>query len=275
MHSFTSKGRLFILDEPKVMGILNITPDSFFAGSRITEQHIVDRAGNMIEEGAAVLDIGGQSTRPGSVQISAEEELERVITAIESVKSAFPSSWISIDTYYHKVAKEAVKAGADMVNDISAGDDDENMLALVGSLGIPYIAMHKQGRPETMQQNPQYGHVTTDVIDYFIQKAKAFEAAGIHDWILDPGFGFGKTLAHNYTLLRELETLQVFDRPILVGLSRKGMIQKVLDTDAAGALPGTMVLNTMALERKAMILRVHDVKEALDCIKLYKALKPT
>lgn len=275
MHSFTSKGRLFILDEPKVMGILNITPDSFFAGSRITEQHIVDRAGNMIEEGAALLDIGGQSTRPGSVQISAEEELERVLTAIESVKTAFPSSWISIDTYYHKVAKEAVNAGADMVNDISAGDDDENMLALVGLLGVPYIAMHKQGRPETMQQNPQYGHVTTDVIDYFIQKTKAFEAAGIHDWILDPGFGFGKTLAHNYTLLRELETLQIFDRPILVGLSRKGMIQKVLDTDAAGALPGTMVLNTMALERKAMILRVHDVKEALDCIKLYKALKPT
>jgi dihydropteroate synthase len=272
MHSITSKGRLFTLDSPKVMGILNTTPDSFYAESRTSTHAIIDLAGQMTAEGADILDMGGQSTRPGSVQIPAEAELERVVPAIEAVRKAFPDCWISIDTYYHKVAKAAVAAGADMVNDISAGDDDEDMLPLVASLGIPYIAMHKKGRPETMQLQPTYTQVTQDVIDYFTKKSALFQSLGIQDWILDPGFGFGKTLEHNYTLLRELETLQLFDRPILVGLSRKGMIQKVLGTDSAGALQGTMILNTVALERKAMLLRVHDVREAQDCIKLYKAL---
>jgi dihydropteroate synthase len=272
MHSITSKGRLFTLDSPKVMGILNTTPDSFYAESRTSPQALLDRAGQMIAEGADILDMGGQSTRPGSVQIPAEEELERVVPAIEAVRKVFPDCWISIDTYYHKVAKAAVASGADMVNDISAGDDDEDMLPLVASLGIPYIAMHKQGRPETMQLQPTYTQVTQDVTDYFTKKSALFQSLGIQDWILDPGFGFGKTLEHNYTLLRELETLQLLDRPVLVGLSRKGMIQKVLGTDAEGALQGTMILNTLALERKAMILRVHDVREAHDCIKLYKAL---
>ncbi len=272
MHSISSKGRFFTLDSPKVMGILNTTPDSFYAESRTSTHAIIDLAGQMTAEGADILDMGGQSTRPGSVQIPAEAEIERVVPAIEAVRKAFPDCWISIDTYYHKVAKAAVAAGADMINDISAGDDDEDMLPLVASLGIPYIAMHKKGRPETMQLQPTYTQVTQDVIDYFTKKSALFQSLGIQDWILDPGFGFGKTLEHNYTLLRELETLQLFDRPILVGLSRKGMIQKVLGTDAAGALQGTMILNTVALERKAMLLRVHDVREAQDCIKLYKAL---
>lgn len=233
---------------------------------------ILDRARQMLGEGAHILDMGGQSTRPGAVQVSAGEELERVVPAIEVVRKAFPDCWISIDTYYHKVAEAAVVAGADMVNDISAGDDDEDMLPWVASQGIPYIAMHKQGRPETMQLQPTYTQVTQDVIHYFTKKSELFQSLGIQDWILDPGFGFGKTLEHNYTLLRELETLQLFNKPVLVGISRKGMIQKVLGTDAAGALQGTMILNTLALERKAMILRVHDVREAHDCIKLYKAL---
>lgn len=271
--TLNSKGRLLVIDKPLVMGILNATPDSFFEGSRVSADQVVDNAGEMLLQGATILDIGGQSTRPGAEQIGAEKEVERVIPAIEQVRKAFPDCWISVDTYHAPVAEMALNAGADIVNDVSAGDDDVDMLPLIAKMQVPYIAMHKKGRPETMQENPQYENVTTEVLQYFRDKKFQLEKKGIFDWIADPGFGFGKNLEHNYTLLNNLETFQILERPVLVGVSRKGMIQKALGVVAADALNGTTVLNTIALLKKASILRVHDVNEAMQCITLVNSLE--
>ncbi|XVJ65410.1 MAG: dihydropteroate synthase [Lacibacter sp.] len=269
MYTLNCKGRLLVIEQPIIMGILNITPDSFYSGSRTaTNDAVLAKAEQMLQEGATILDMGGQSTRPGSTRLSAAEEAERVVPAIQLVKQNFPACFVSVDTYHSDVAREAVEAGADLVNDISAGEMDAAMLSTVARLQVPYIAMHMQGTPDTMQQNPVYENVTKDVLDYFIKKTEQCRAAGIKDVLIDPGFGFGKTIAHNFQLLRELEVFQLLKYPVLTGLSRKSTIYKTLGTTADDALNGTTVLNTIALQKGASVLRVHDVKEAKEAIHL-------
>ncbi len=251
------------------MGIINATPNSFFADSRKTKiSEAVLLAEKMIFEGATIIDIGGQSTKPGSEPIAANEEIDRVVPVIEAIAKAFPDVYISIDTYYAAVAKAAVNAGACMVNDISGGVFDEDMIPTVASLNVPYICMHIQGTPKTMQDNPIYQNTTNDILDYFIERIDVYKKAGIKDVIIDPGFGFGKTIEHNYQLLKSLNAFKILDKPLLVGVSRKGMIYKPLGINAAEALNGTTVVNTIALQQGANILRVHDVKEAKQAIEL-------
>jgi dihydropteroate synthase len=273
MFTLNANGKMVTMDQPLVMGIINVTPDSFYAGSRFSEiSAILQQVEKMLAEGADILDIGGQSTRPGSEQISVAEELERVIPVIEAIHKKFPGTIISIDTYYSAVAKEAVKAGAAMVNDVSGGSIDPELIAVVASMHVPYVLMHIKGTPQTMLQAAQYENVTRDVLDYFIGKTNELRKAGIHDIIIDPGFGFGKNSSHNFELLKSLSVFQMLDCPILVGLSRKSTIYKTLGVTADEALNGTTVLNTVALMNGANILRVHDVKEAKETIRLVAAL---
>lgn len=263
-----------VIDQPIVMGILNVTPDSFYPGSRIkNEDSLLERAGEMIADGAVILDIGGQSTRPNSERISEADELRRVIPAIEKIHRQFPEQLISVDTFYASVAREAVAAGACIVNDVSAGTLDKNLLPAVADLGVPYVLMHMQGDPQTMQRQPQYKNVSLEVFDALSFQLKELQQAGINDIIIDPGFGFGKTIAHNFQLLRELSFFQQLKKPLLVGLSRKGTVYKTLGTTSEKALNGTTVLHTMALLNGATILRVHDVREAREAITLYLAYK--
>jgi dihydropteroate synthase len=251
------------------MGILNLTADSFYEGSRLgSTSDVLERADKMLFEGADILDIGGQSTRPGSNRLSPTEELEKVIPAIKAILQKYPTVILSIDTYHAKVAAQAVKAGAAIVNDISAGNMDTDMIKTVAALGVPYICMHMKGRPETMQQEAHYADVTKEVLDFFISKTYECKTAGIKDIIIDPGFGFGKTIEHNYELLNKLEVFQILDVPLMVGLSRKATVYKTLGVSASEALNGTTVLNTIAIQKGANILRVHDVKEAKEVIKL-------
>jgi dihydropteroate synthase len=231
----------------------------------------MERAGQMIAEGADILDIGGQSTRPGSERISVSEELRRIIPVLEQLHLRFPGTILSVDTYQSQVAREAVAAGATMVNDISGGEMDPEMIPVVGSLGVPYVCMHMQGRPETMQKSPSYEDVVSEVLDFFLRKRVECLAAGIHDLVLDPGFGFGKTIKHSFQLLHHLKAFKITGLPILAGLSRKSIISKTLGITAAEALNGTTVLNTIALLQGADILRVHDVKEAKEAILLTEA----
>lgn len=270
MLTCNSKGRLFTFDKPCVMGILNVTPDSFYTRGRHNSlaEHM-DKAGRMLEHKASILDIGGMSTRPGAEVITPAAEAERVIPVIEGIRKHYPEAWLSIDTYRAGVAIQAVAAGADIVNDISAGDMDENMLATVAGLNVPYIAMHMKGTPQTMQHNTQYEDVTEEVLQYFIRKIQACNTAGIKDVILDPGFGFGKNIAQNYTLLKNMHVLRMLNKPVLAGVSRKSMVYKLLGSDAEQALNGTTVLHLLALQQGAAILRVHDVKEAKECIDLF------
>lgn len=270
MFTLNCKGKLLILDKPLVMGIINVTPDSFYEGSRfVGKEEILKQAEKMIEDGADILDIGGQSTRPGSEQILADEELKRVIGNIEAIHKNFPDVIISIDTYYSKVAHEAVNAGASMVNDISAGNMDSGMLMAVAGLKVPYVAMHMKGTPQNMQKDPTYENVARDVLDFFITQKDECKKAGIHDVIFDPGFGFGKTIAHNFELLKNLPVFKMLDAPILIGLSRKSTVYKTLGITTEEALNGTTVLNTIAIMNGANILRVHDVKEAKEAVKLW------
>jgi dihydropteroate synthase len=270
--SINCKGTLLSLKIPVVMGILNTTPDSFYDGGKFNSiEHALYQTEKMLNDGASIIDIGGYSSRPGAETVDIEEELNRVIPVIEKIHSKFPDAILSIDTFRAKVAKNAINAGASIVNDISAGDDDPEMIATVGKLGVPYIAMHKQGTPKTMQQNPNYNNVTTEVLDYFIKKIQQYRAVGINDVIIDPGFGFGKNLEHNYSLLKSLAAFKMLDYPILVGVSRKRMINEVLTISAKDALNGTTVINTIALINGANILRVHDVKEAIETVKIINA----
>lgn len=270
------KGKLLLLDKPMVMGIINATPDSFHRQSRqADEEAALKQASQMLADGATMIDVGGYSSRPGATEVSQEEELNRVIPVVEALNKNIPGIIISIDTFRARVAEAAVLAGAAMVNDISAGEDDPDMLTTVARLQVPYILMHKQGNPQTMQQNPQYQHIVTEVIDYLKQRVEACNKAGIKDLIIDPGFGFGKNLEHNYTLFKALSDLQVFGLPVLVGISRKSMIQKLLKVDTAHALNGTTILHTLALTKGATILRVHDVKEAVECINIVNAVNGT
>lgn len=255
------------------MGILNVTPDSFFESSRVSlEIELLHKAEKMLTDGATLLDIGGQSTRPGAELISPELELQRVIPAIEKLSRAFPEAIISVDTFYGKVAKAAIEAGASIINDISAGDDDPTMFETIVELNVPYIIMHKKGLPTHMQQNPNYENVVQEVLNYFTHKVRALQQAGVKDILIDPGFGFGKTLEHNYSLLAHLDVLKIFELPVLVGVSRKSMVQKLLKVNTQNALNGTTALHMVALQKGAAILRVHDVKEAVECIQIFEAL---
>lgn len=272
MHTLNCKGRLLVMDRPWIMGIINATPDSFYGESRKQPaDEIAQLAEKMITEGADIIDIGGQSTRPGSKRISAQEETDRTAPAIEHIVQHFPDAIISIDTYCSEVALAAVKAGASIVNDISSGDMDNAMLTTVAALQVPYICMHMQGTPDTMQKDPQYENVSITVLDYLAGKADQCKQAGIHDIIVDPGFGFGKTIAHNFTLLKSLPALQIINRPIMVGISRKSTIYKTLHSTPEAALNGTTALHTIALLNGANILRVHDVKAAREAITLFMA----
>lgn len=268
-----SRGRLLDISTPVVMGILNATPDSFYNQGRDSDtDSILRNAERMLGEGATILDVGGASTKPGSAIIAPDEEMKRVIPAIEALHKRFPEVWLSVDTYHSTVATAAVNAGASIINDVSSGSIDGNMIATVAQLQVPYIAMHMQGTPATMQQNPQYNNVTLDILNYLRGIIDQCEAAGIKDIIIDPGFGFGKTLEHNYELLRNMHTLRILGKPVLAGISRKGMIWKALGTTPEEALNGTTALHMVALQQGANIIRAHDVKEAMETIKLYKWL---
>ena len=260
-----------VVDKPLVMGIINATPDSFFSGSRHEgADAILRQAEQMIKDGATILDIGGQSTRPGSEKISPEDELQRVIAPIEAIHKNFPEVFISTDTYYSKVAMEAVAVGACIVNDISAGSIDMNMIGTVAALQVPYVLMHMQGTPQTMQQQPKYENVTKEVLDFFINKIEVLHKKGIHDIIIDCGFGFGKTTANNFELIKNLSVFKMLNAPVLFGVSRKSFIYKTLGVSVEEALNGTTVLNTTGLLNGAAILRVHDVKEAVEAINLFE-----
>lgn len=273
MFTLNCKGRLLVVDKPLVMGIINATPDSFYKGSRFSgTDTILMQAEKMLKEGADILDIGGQSTRPGSELVSAEDEIKRVLPAIEAISKKFPGSFISIDSFYAKVVKEAVDAGAGIVNDISGGSMDNKMIETVATLNVPYILMHIKGTPQTMQQNTAYENVTREVLDYLIKKTNELKQSGINDVIIDPGFGFGKTIGHNFELLKNLSVFKMIDKPILLGISRKSLIYKTLGGTAEEALNGTTVLNTIGLMNGASILRVHDVKEAKEAISLFTAM---
>ena len=271
MYTLNCKGKLLSLEKPVVMGILNATPDSFYKGYlQNSREEILKLVEKMLTEGAGIIDIGGQSTRPGSQRISAAEETDRVIPLIELLQKHFAEAIFSIDTYHGSVATAAVQAGASIVNDISAGTMDEKMIPAVAALNVPYICMHIKGTPETMQQQAVYDDVVKEVLDFFITKTEECRLAGINDVIIDPGFGFAKTITHNFTLLKNLSVFKMLNRPILAGLSRKSTIYKTLGITVEEALNGTTVLNTIALMNGANILRVHDVKEAREAVELVK-----
>lgn len=272
MFTLNCKGKLLTIEQPLVMGIINATPDSFYKGDLPAGlEEIVLQVGKMTSEGASIIDIGGQSTRPGSERISASEEIQRVIPVIDSILTTYPQTIISIDTYHSEVALAAIKAGASIVNDISAGSLDPEMIHCVSSLKVPYICMHMKGSPEHMQKNPTYDDLIKEVLDFFIDKIEQCKKAGIKDIIIDPGFGFGKTIQQNFILLKQLSVFKMLDKPILAGLSRKSMVYKTLDVDVTSALNGSTVLHTIALQQGASILRVHDVKEAMQAVTLFTA----
>lgn len=269
MFTLNCKGRILVVDKPIIMGIINTTPDSFYEGSRFTgTDGILKQAERLLQEGATLLDIGGQSTRPGSERISVDEELQRVTGAVESLHFNFPEAIISIDTYWSKVAAESIAAGASIINDISSGTADAEIFTVAARLQTPYISMHLPGTPDTMHQKPAYENMMQEILDFFIKKTDHCRSAGIRDIIIDPGFGFGKTMAQNFELLRRLSILKILQCPILLGVSRKSTIWKTLGITADEALNGTTVLNTLGLLNGASVLRVHDVKEAVEAVKL-------
>jgi dihydropteroate synthase len=263
------------LNPPVIMGILNVTPDSFYSRSRVGDQtQLLERASQMVEQGAGILDIGGYSSRPGAADVSELEEMERVLPLLETLHKAWPDIPLSVDTWRSRVADEALRSGASIVNDISAGQLDPDLWDVVIRHQAPYILMHMQGTPSTMQHNPTYQHVTLDILDFFIDKLTRLRALGLHDIILDPGFGFGKSLEQNFTLLSDLHIFQLTGCPVLAGISRKSMITKALGIRPEEALSGTSALHMEALQQGASILRVHDVKEAVQVRTLWQLLPP-
>ncbi len=274
MFTLNCKGKLLTLHRPLIMGIINLTPDSFYSGSRLMlNDEILRRAEQMLQEGADILDLGGQSSRPGSIAVGEEIELERLLEPISMIKKEFPDTILSVDTYRSRVAAEAVEAGASIVNDISGGNLDLRMLEAVAGLGVPYICMHMKGDPETMQKEPQYDNLMEELLRFFADKLKQCRLAGINDIIIDPGFGFGKTRRHNFEILEKLSLFRIFERPVMLGISRKSTIYKTLSITAEEALNGTTVLNTIGLINGADILRVHDVEPALEVVKLVGAYR--
>lgn len=266
-------GKLIDLSTPKVMGIINITPDSFYASSRKTgTADVLRQAGRMLNDGATFLDLGAYSSRPGAADISEQEETDRLLPAVEAIVANYPGAAISIDTFRAGVAEAAVKAGAHIINDISGGELDENMFATVARLQVPYILMHMKGSPQTMQQLAQYEDVFAEVFDYFVEKIHRLKQLGVYDVILDPGFGFAKEREHSYALMNRMNEFDRLQLPVLAGISRKKMIYGLLGTTAEQALNGTTTLNTIALMKGADVLRVHDVKEAVEAIAIYNAV---
>jgi dihydropteroate synthase len=269
MYSLNCKGRLLSWNDPIVMGVLNMTPDSFYAGSRIrSEEMLIRQAEKMMSEGASILDLGGLSSRPGALEISVDTELERVVPAVQLLATRFPAAFISVDSYRYKVAKAALDAGASIINDVGAGEN-ESMTELAVAERVPYVCMHMRGNPRTMQQLTDYKDISMDVLDFFIRRKAEYIRLGIKDIIIDPGFGFAKTTDQNFSLLKNLKLLNMLDLPILVGLSRKATIYKTLNIKPEDSLNGTTVMHTLALEQGAQILRVHDVKEAVEVIRLW------
>ena len=265
------RGRLVSLDEPQVMGILNVTPDSFFATSRCrSEEEIRQRVCMMRREGATMVDIGAYSSRPGAEEVSVEEELRRLLPAVGIVREEWPDAIISVDTFRAEVARQAVEAGADIINDISGGEMDKDMFRTVAELHVPYILMHMQGTPQDMQKAPHYDNLMCEVFRSLGERVEELHEMGVADVIVDPGFGFGKTIAHNYEMMARLGEFRLLGCPILVGISRKSMIYRLLDATPEESLNGTTALNTIALMNGASILRVHDVKEAVEAVKIYR-----
>jgi len=272
-HSLNCRGKLLDLTTPKVMGILNITPDSFYDGGRYMEpSEAMDQAGDMIRKGADIIDIGAASSRPGAETIDPKLELERLVPVVENIRKDFPDQIISVDTFSSMVSRELVTAyGVDIINDISAGQTDPKMIPLVAELNVPYIIMHMKGTPANMQHNPSYQNITDEIIQYFSGKIDLLHRKGISDVLLDPGFGFGKTTDHNYELLSKLATFQMFELPLVAGISRKSMIYKLLNTSSEEALNGSTAAHMILLEKGVDILRVHDVKEAKEAIVIFCA----
>jgi len=267
------RGRLLDLSTPRIMGILNVTPDSFFDGSRFSDEtSILQQVEKMTHEGAALIDIGGYSTRPGASDITEKEELNRIIAPIRSILKKFPDTLISIDTFRSGVARAAIEEGAVLINDVSGGEADLNMFDTVASLGVPYVLMHMRGNPQTMTQQTKYQNLIGEIVDYFHRKICTLHDKGVKDIIVDPGFGFAKTVSQNFELLQHLDHFRFLEKPVLAGLSRKSMIWKTLSTHAEKALNGTTSLNTIALLKGASLLRVHDVKEAVEVVKLIVSL---
>ncbi len=260
---------IFSTKDAVVMGILNLTDDSFFDGGKYSnKEEIIARCKTMLDEGATMIDIGAQSSRPGATQISSKEELKKLIPIIKLLKNNFPNILISVDTFWSNTAKECALVGTDVINDISAGEMDKEMFPIIAELNIPYIMMHMKGNPQNMQNHPEYNNIVNEVSTYFSNKIEELNILGFNKIIIDPGFGFGKTLEHNYQILNNLDAFKYLKCPILTGTSRKSMIYNLLDTTADNALNGTTITNTMALLNGANILRVHDVKQAIECIKI-------
>lgn len=273
MYTLNCRGRLLVLDQPVVMGIINLTPDSFYAGSRSAQlDAVLFKAEQLLTAGAVILDIGAQSTRPGSNYLTADEEWTRLAPVLPTLTEHFPQAYFSVDTFHASVAQQAYEAGVHLINDISFGMLDAEMIPVVAKSGLPYIGMHMKGSPQTMQSLANYNDLLLEITDFFSQRIAACRAAGIKDLILDPGFGFAKTREHNFQLLNRMQELQVFELPLLAGLSRKSMITKTLGITTDEALNGTTVLNTVALQKGASILRVHDPKPALEAIRLLTKL---
>jgi dihydropteroate synthase len=267
-------GKLIDISFPKVMGIINITPDSFYAGSRKPGvDEALQQAEKMLAEGATFLDIGAYSSRPGAIDISVAEEIDRLLPVVEAIASAFPDAIQSIDTFRAQVAEAAINAGAHIINDISGGQLDADMFATVARLQVPYILMHMKGTPQNMNQLAQYDDVFTEVLNYFVSIYQQLKQLGVHDVIIDPGFGFAKKPEHGYALMNRLQEFDILGLPMLVGISRKKMIYSLLGGTAAEALNGTTVLNTIGLMKGANILRVHDVKEAIEVVKIWEAVQ--
>ena len=268
------KGNLLDLNKPKIMGILNVTPDSFFDGGLYNTEKKVDiQVTKMIEDGMDILDVGGYSSRPGAKEISINEEIDRVIPVVKFIRKTYPELILSVDTFRSEVARDCLDLGIDIINDISAGCIDKNILDVVAEYNCPYIMMHMKGTPQTMQVNPEYENLIKELLIYFAKRIYLAREKGIIDIIVDPGFGFGKTLDHNYTIMKKIENFKLLDLPILVGISRKSFITKQLDIDKKDSLNGTTALNMYFLEKNINILRVHDVKEAKECIMLHEKIK--
>ena len=269
-----SNGKSLNLSSPAVMGIINLTPDSFFDGGELnSSEKIVIKAAKLIEEGATILDLGAVSSKPGAAEVSEDEELRRLLPVLKLLRNTFPTVFFSVDTFRSGVAVAAAECGADMINDISGGMADENMFKVVANTKLPYVMMHMQGTPQTMQKDPKYKNVTKEVYDFLKKQSAKAKKAGIKQILIDPGFGFGKTVEHNYQLLADLKKFEKLGFPLLAGISRKSMINKVLKTAPDKALNGTTVLNTLSLLNGANILRVHDVREAKECIELINCYK--
>jgi dihydropteroate synthase len=272
IRSISLRGKRFSFEKPCIMGIVNVNSDSFYSGSRVDEHSILQFAQKHVDDGALFLDLGASTSKPGSSISDAEDEWKRLKPALEIVRNAFPEIYISIDTYHSSVARNAVELGADLINDISAGSIDTEMFETIAEIQVPYVLMHMQGIPKTMQQNPNYNDITNEVIEHLMRNVNTLQSKGVEDVIIDPGFGFGKTLEQNYQLFNNLDAFSIFEKPLLIGISRKSMITRLFDCNADEASNGSSILHTIALQNGANILRVHDVKPAMEAIRIVNKL---